>query len=153
VMVNSKAQNLVEKLAQRYAVDLEEGHIIQSGDYISIRPAHVMTHDNTGAVIPKFKAIGAKKVANPRQVVFALDHNVQDKGEANLKKYARIEAFAAEMGIDFYPAGRGIGHQIMCEEGYAWPMSGNTHRSHRCGRHLGDRAHMVAGATGSKSKT
>ncbi|MCH7940076.1 MAG: homoaconitase, partial [Candidatus Marinimicrobia bacterium] len=22
---------------------------------------------------------------------------------------------------DFYPAGRGIGHQIMCEEGYAWP--------------------------------
>ncbi len=25
------------------------------------------------------------------------------------------------MGVDFYPAGRGIGHQIMCEEGYAWP--------------------------------
>lgn len=120
-MVNSKAQNLVEKLAQRYAVDLEEGRLVQSGDYISIQPAHVMTHDNTGAVIPKFKAIGARRVANPRQVVFALDHNVQDKSEANLKKYARIESFAAEMGIDFYPAGRGIGHQIMCEEGYAWP--------------------------------
>ncbi len=27
------------------------------------------------------------------------------------------------MGVDFYPAGRGIGHQIMCEEGYAWPGS------------------------------
>jgi homoaconitate hydratase len=25
------------------------------------------------------------------------------------------------MGCDFYPAGRGIGHQIMCEEGYAFP--------------------------------
>jgi hypothetical protein len=25
------------------------------------------------------------------------------------------------MGVDFYPAGRGIGHQIMCEEGYAFP--------------------------------
>ena len=24
------------------------------------------------------------------------------------------------MGADFYPAGRGIGHQIMIEEGYAW---------------------------------
>jgi len=23
--------------------------------------------------------------------------------------------------VDFYPAGRGIGHQIMVEEGYAWP--------------------------------
>jgi homoaconitate hydratase len=40
-----------------------------------------------------------------------------------LKKYANIEAFAKEMGVDFYPAGRGIGHQIMCEEGYAWPGS------------------------------
>ncbi|RKX24734.1 MAG: homoaconitase [Candidatus Zixiibacteriota bacterium] len=114
-------QNLVEKIAQRFAVGLEDGQVVSSGDYLSIRPAHVMTHDNTGAVIPKFKAIGATSVADPRQIVFALDHNVQDKGEANLKKYAGIEAFAKEHGIDFYPVGRGIGHQIMCEEGYAWP--------------------------------
>ena len=72
-------------------------------------------------MIPKFKGIGAAKVANPRQVVFTLDHNVQDTSEANLKKYQGIEAFAKEMGLDFYPAGRGIGHQIMIEEGYAWP--------------------------------
>jgi len=58
---------------------------------------------------------------HPRQVVFALDHNIQDKSAKNLEKYAKIEAFAKEMGVDFYPAGRGIGHQIMCEEGYAWP--------------------------------
>jgi homoaconitate hydratase len=25
------------------------------------------------------------------------------------------------MGVDFHPAGRGIGHQIMLEDGYAWP--------------------------------
>ncbi len=115
------AQNLVEKIAQRFAVGLEEGHVVHSGDYLSIQPAHVMTHDNSGAVIPKFRSIGASKIANPRQVVFTLDHNVQDKGEANLEKYGKIEGFAAQMGIDFYPAGRGIGHQIMCEEGYAWP--------------------------------
>ncbi len=117
------AQNLIEKIAQRFAVGLEEGHEVHVGDYISIRPAHVMTHDNSGAVIPKFRAIGATKVADPRQIVFTLDHNVQDKSDANLKKYAGIEAFAAEHGIDFYPAGRGIGHQIMCEEGYAWPQT------------------------------
>ncbi|MFC1480915.1 homoaconitase [Candidatus Neomarinimicrobiota bacterium] len=114
-------QNLVEKIAQRFAVGLEDGHIVSSGDFISVRPAHVMTHDNTGAVMNKFKAIGAKAVANPRQPVYTLDHNVQDKSDTNLKKYAGIEAFAKEMGVDFYPAGRGIGHQIMCEEGYAWP--------------------------------
>jgi homoaconitate hydratase len=118
---NSRGQNLIEKIAQRYAVGLEKGHLVSSGDYLSIRPAHVMTHDNTGAVIPKFNSIGAARIANPRQPVFTLDHNVQDTGEANLAKYAKIEAFAREMGVDFYPAGRGIGHQIMCEEGYAWP--------------------------------
>lgn len=80
-----------------------------------------MTHDNTGAVIPKFKSIGATKIHNPRQVVYTLDHDIQNKGEANLKKYEGIRAFAEEQGVDFYPAGRGIGHQVMCEEGYAWP--------------------------------
>lgn len=118
---DSCGRNLVEKIAQKYAVGLEKGHLVSSGDYLSIRPAHVMTHDNTGAVIPKFKSIGAARIADPRQPVFTLDHNVQDTGEANLAKYAKIETFAREMGVDFYPAGRGIGHQIMCEEGYAWP--------------------------------
>lgn len=114
-------QNLVEKIAQAFTVNLDEGQTVHSGDYISIRPAYVMTHDNTGAVIPKFRSIGARKVANPRQPVYTLDHNVQDTGEKNLQKYAKIEQFAKEMEVDFYPAGRGIGHQIMCEEGYAWP--------------------------------
>jgi len=114
-------QSLVEKIAQKYAVGLEDGHIVKSGDFISIKPDHCMTHDNTGAVMNKFKSIGATKMADPRLPVYALDHNVQDKSEANLKKYAGIETFAKEMGVDFYPAGRGIGHQIMCEEGYAFP--------------------------------
>ena len=114
-------QTLIEKIVQEHAVGLEPGHIVKSGDYISIQPAHVMTHDNTGAVKGKFKAIGARKMANPRQPIFTLDHNVQDTSKTNLKKYADIEAFGDMMGVDFYPAGRGIGHQIMCEEGYAWP--------------------------------
>jgi homoaconitate hydratase len=115
------AQNLIEQIAQKYAVGLDEGQVVRSGDYLSIEPAYVMTHDNSGAVIPKFQGIGASRVHNPRQIVFTLDHNVQDTSETNLHKYAKIEAFAKEHGIDFYPAGRGIGHQIMCEEGYAWP--------------------------------
>ena len=115
------AQTLIEKIAQKFAVGLDAKHEVHAGDYLSIKPAYVMTHDNTGAVIPKFKSIGATKLFNPRQVVNTLDHNVQDKTEKNLEKYKKIEAFAKSMGADFYPAGRGIGHQIMCEEGYAWP--------------------------------
>jgi len=114
-------QTLIEKITQKFAVGLKEGQTVHSGDYINIKPAYVMTHDNTGAVIPKFKSIGASKIANPRQVVFTLDHDIQNKSEKNLEKYKKIEEFAKNMGVDFYPAGRGIGHQIMVEEGYAFP--------------------------------
>jgi len=114
-------QTLIEKIAQKYAVGLSPEHEVHAGDYLSIKPAYVMTHDNTGAVIPKFRSIGATKLFNPRQVVHTLDHDIQNKSEKNLEKYKKIEEFSKSMGADFYPAGRGIGHQIMCEEGYAWP--------------------------------
>ena len=118
---NVMPQTLIEKIVQRFSVGLKRGHFVKSGDVVMVAPQHLLTHDNTAAIIPKFERIGVEKIAHPRQLVFALDHNVQDRSEKNLKKYARIEAFAKEHGIDFYPAGRGIGHQIMCEEGYAWP--------------------------------
>lgn len=80
-----------------------------------------MTHDNTGPVITKFNSIGATHIHNPSQPVFTLDHDVQNKSFKNLSKYASIEAFARKHSIDFYPAGRGIGHQVLVEEGYAFP--------------------------------
>jgi len=69
----------------------------------------------------KFKAIGAGGIRDPRQPVFALDHDIQNAEEANLAKYRDIEAFARAQGVDFFPAGTGIGHQIMVAQGYAVP--------------------------------
>jgi homoaconitate hydratase len=80
-----------------------------------------MTHDNSWPVATKFMSIGASKIHDNKQIVMTLDHDVQNKSEGNLKKYRQIEEFAKKHGVDFYPAGRGIGHQIMVEEGYAWP--------------------------------
>ncbi|KAJ3111459.1 mitochondrial Homoaconitase [Phlyctochytrium bullatum] len=117
------AQNLVERIVQKYSVGLPTGHIVRQGDFVSIAPEHVMTHDNTGPVISKFTSIGASKVKNPKQAVFTLDHDVQNKSEKNLQKYATIAAFGEKHGVDHYPAGRGIGHQILIEEGYAFPLT------------------------------
>src|SRR3954454_22932922 len=108
---------LIEKIAARHADGLPPGTVVRAGDFVSIRPRHVMTHDNTGAVIPKFKQIGATKIANPNQPVFAIDHDIQNKTSENLGKYAKIEKFAADHAIDFYPAGTGISHQVMVEQG------------------------------------
>ena len=46
-------QTVIEKVVQRYAVDLPAGKTVKAGDYVMIRPEHVMTHDNTGPVISK----------------------------------------------------------------------------------------------------
>src|SRR2546430_3317177 len=114
-------QTLVEKIAARHADGVAPGTAVRSGDFISIRPRHVMTHDNTGAVIPKSKQIGATAIADPAQPVFAIDHDIQNTSPENLAKYAKIEAFAREHGIDFYPPGTGVSHQVMVEQGYVVP--------------------------------
>jgi homoaconitate hydratase len=115
-------QTIVEKIAQAH---MSEGpsRLLRAGDFVSIRPTHVMTHDNTSAVIKKFKSIGATRVHDPAQPVFAADHDIQNTEESNVAKYRAMEAFAREQGIDFYPPGTGIGHQIMVEQGYVQPGS------------------------------
>jgi homoaconitate hydratase len=116
-------QTVVEKIATAHAVGLEPGEKVYSGDFIKIRPKHIMTHDNTSAVIGKFQSIGLTKIADPKQPVFAIDHDIQNKSPENLAKYAKIKSFAKEQGVDFYPAGTGISHQVMVEYGYVTPGS------------------------------
>src|SRR6266849_4671626 len=115
-------QTIVEKIAQKHMTE-GPARPLRTGDFLSIRPHRCMTHDNTSAVMSKFKGIGAKKVKDSQQLMFALDHDIQNQDEANQKKYRAIEAFAKEQGVDFYPAGSGIGHQIMVERGYVVPGS------------------------------
>ena len=75
---------IVEKIANRHATGLGSGKIVRAGDYVTIKPKHVMTHDNTGAVIPKFRTIGAKGMADRSQPVFAIDHDIQNKSDGRL---------------------------------------------------------------------
>ena len=116
------SQTVVEKISQAH---LAEGpdRDLRTGDVISLRPRHILTHDNTAAVIAKFKAIGAQSIHDPKQPVFALDHDIQNRSEVNIAKYLSIKEFAAEHGINFYPAGTGIGHQVMVSMGYVLPGS------------------------------
>jgi homoaconitate hydratase len=116
-------QTVVEKIAQAHMTAGPRGRDVRAGDVLSIRPHRVMTHDNTAAVMKKFAAIGARQVHDRLQPVFALDHDIQNTSAANRARYRDIEAFAVEQGIDFWPAGSGIGHQIMVEQGYVVPGS------------------------------
>lgn len=115
------AQTVIEKIVQSHAVGLKPGAEVRAGDFVTLTPDHVMTHDNTSAVMGKFKGLGVAKVKIPAQPVFTLDHNIQDLGEANQAKYRAIAEFATAQGITAFGAGRGIGHQIMVEEGFVRP--------------------------------
>lgn len=116
-------QTLTEKIVQQYAVGLAKDKFVKAGDYVTISPHRVMTHDNSWPVALKFMSIGASKIHDPNQIVMTLDHDVQNKTEKNLQKYQQIEDFAKLHGVEFYPAGRGIGHQVMIEEGFACSYS------------------------------
>ena len=114
-------QILTEKIVQRCFLGLPEGKRVKAGDYVTISPHHCMTHDNSWPVALKFMSVSTSKIRKWDQIVMTSNHDVQNKSDANLKKYPQIEGFAKKQGVDFYPAGRGIGHQIMVGEGYAWP--------------------------------
>jgi homoaconitate hydratase len=118
---NAVPQTLTEKIVQEYTVGLARDKFVKAGDYVTISPHRCMTHDNSWPVATKFMSIGASKLKDPKQIIMTLDHDVQNKSEKNLIKYRQIEEFAKQQGAEFYPAGRGIGHQIMVEEGWAWP--------------------------------
>jgi homoaconitate hydratase len=115
-------QTSIEKIAQLHLVE-GPSRPLRAGDVVSLRPRHVMTHDNTAAVMAKFTSIGAVKIKDPSQPVFALDHDIQNDSESNIAKYRKIEGFAREQGVDFYAAGTGIGHQLMVSMGYVVPGS------------------------------
>lgn len=114
-------QNLTEKIAQKYAIPATSDVEYHTGDYITVKPYHCMTHDNSWPVALKFMNIGGKKIYDREQVILTIDHDVQNKSESNLTKYKNIENFAAKHNLQFYKPGAGIGHQIMIENGYAAP--------------------------------
>eukprot|EP01064_Diplonema_japonicum_P034304 TRINITY_DN7072_c0_g1_i2.p1 TRINITY_DN7072_c0_g1~~TRINITY_DN7072_c0_g1_i2.p1 ORF type:complete len:676 (+),score=97.92 TRINITY_DN7072_c0_g1_i2:70-2097(+) len=119
------AQNLVEKIAQRFVVDGKGEKLdspVRSGDFVSIKPERVMTHDNTAAVIPKFQSLGENVTMHDnKQVFFGLDHDVQNTTSKNLEKYKKIEEFSKKHNVPFSKAGHGIVHQVMVENGFAYP--------------------------------
>jgi homoaconitate hydratase len=111
----------IHHIVERHAVGWTGAFPPRAGDVVWLRPDRLMTHDNSSAVRARFDAMGGKRVAAPERLLIALDHDVQNRSADNLTKYAGIERFAEEQGIEFHAAGSGVGHQILVERGYARP--------------------------------
>ena len=108
----------VEKVLARKA-GLES---VVPGQIVTVRPDKLLTHDNTAAILKQFRKIGVDRVADPTMNVIVLDHVAPAANETYAQNHKTIREFVAEQGITaFYDVGEGICHQVLPEQGHAWP--------------------------------
>ncbi len=108
------AQKILAKKSGRGSVEV--------GEIVEVRPDHVLSHDNTAAISKKFAQLPIKRVLDPEQPVIILDHTVPPSTAAYANNHKLIREFVQKNGIKhFYDVGRGICHQVLVEEGFAYP--------------------------------
>jgi 3-isopropylmalate/(R)-2-methylmalate dehydratase large subunit len=95
---------------------------VAPGQIVVVRPDKLLTHDNTAAISKQFRKIGVNKVADPGINVIVLDHVTPAANETYAANHKIIREFVAGQGIGaFYDVGEGICHQVLPEQGHAWP--------------------------------
>jgi len=93
------------------------------GQIVIVKPDHLLTHDNTSAIVGK---IGAELkefgVADPGMPIIVLDHVIPASDEKTATNHKKVRDFVASYGIrNFYELGVGICHQVVVEKGHARP--------------------------------
>jgi 3-isopropylmalate/(R)-2-methylmalate dehydratase large subunit len=108
---------------------------VQAGQVIDVTPDVVLSHDNTAAIARIFAEIGVRRVKDPERLAVTLDHAVPAPTTQHAQNHAEIRRFVAEQGIrHFFEVGRGICHQVLCEEGLVQPgslvLGADSHSTH-----------------------
>ncbi len=93
------------------------------GQITIVQPDHLLTHDNTAAVVNKIqddlKEFG---VARPEMPVVILDHVVPAATEKTATNHQTARNYAKAYNLpNFFDAGAGVCHQVLMEAGLALP--------------------------------
>lgn len=126
-------QTFVEKILARNA-GLER---VTPGQVIEATPTVALSHDNSAAILKIFQSIGVDRVKYPERLAITLDHAAPPPTTRHAQNHAEIRQFVRQQGIShFYEVGRGICHQVLCEEGLIQPgtvlLGADSHSPH-CG--------------------
>lgn len=98
------------------------GRRVQAGEVVIAPIDFCFSHDgNRPQPSDTFRQLGGTGVFDPTRVAMFLDHSPNSHTPAVAAMHQRMRAFAEEQGITLYPAGRGISHQVLPEEGHAIP--------------------------------
>ncbi len=124
-------QTLTEKLLARSS----KRKSVRPGEIIISEPDVILSHDNTAAIAEIFAQLPQAKVKHPERLAITLDHAVPPPSAKHALNHARIRDFVREQGIsNFFEIGRGICHQVLCEEGIVGPglslLGADSHSPH-----------------------
>ncbi len=111
-----------QTIAQKILAAHSGNSTVEVGQIVTVTPDYVLSHDNTAAIAKKFEKLPIDRVKNPEQPVIVLDHTVPPSTAQYANNHKQIREFVKKNGIKhFYDVGRGICHQVLSEEGFAFP--------------------------------
>ncbi len=96
---------------------------VEPGQIVAVRPDHLLTHDNTAAIIGKIgDDLEKHGVVRKDMPVIVLDHVVPAANEKIATGHLNVREFVERYGIEnFYDVGTGVCHQVVVEKGLALP--------------------------------
>jgi 3-isopropylmalate/(R)-2-methylmalate dehydratase large subunit len=98
------------------------GRPVKPGEVIISPVDLAFSHDgNRPQPAETFHELGGDRVFDRTKVAMFLDHAPNVHTPAVAETHRMMRAFAEEQQIALFPAGRGISHQVIPEEGYAVP--------------------------------
>ncbi len=93
------------------------------GQIVTVHPDHLLTHDNTAAIIQKIpNELDTYGIASNDLPVIVIDHVVPAASEKTAMNHKNIRDFVNKHHINhFYDVGEGVCHQVVVEKGLALP--------------------------------
>jgi homoaconitate hydratase family protein len=113
------AMTFAEKVLAKYA----DKKSVIPGEIVTVHPDHLLTHDNTAAIIQKIsKELDEFGVFSKQLPIIVLDHVIPAASEKTAMNHKNIRDFVKKHKIKFFfDVGNGICHQIVVEKGLALP--------------------------------
>lgn len=113
----ARGRTLAERLLSRKA-----GRRVVAGETVVVDVDQLMVVDSIApSVIDLVDGELDGRVAHPERISLVLDHVAPASTVAVADNHARTRAWARARGLRLFEVGRGIGHQVMVEEGLVRP--------------------------------
>lgn len=113
------SMTFAEKILAKYGNEKK----VVPGQIVTVSPDHLLTHDNTAAVIQKIQPeLNEYGIYDKSLPIIVLDHVIPAVSEKTANNHKMIREFVKKHKIEhFFDVGYGICHQIVVEKGLALP--------------------------------